>query len=296
MNKSGIKELHEHCANVAYALGILENYRDHISLNRHDVERIYNWLWLAGSIVNVEVDFIRHDINFGYCKDADYYQLNTETLQRRFATQLTTFNFAWVSLEGLISAIISKSQLKKYGKINAACFLLKQQLERTPAIPHYKEYLLDLLQNIVNHPYYKNDINFDIEISGKSGLGIRSVYGIRNSFAHGALRLPQLNEDDDFLANPEIDIRIIEVSTRIVLLTMQALLMAQLKDHQFDVYYWWCPFEMVELLGKEKDVDVHKVLSLMHCELEHWINEPVETIYSDIVIDCLNTVNQRNEV
>lgn len=90
-------------------------------------DNIAEWLQLAASIKQVEVDVIQYQKGFGFCRDADEYSIAREKLLKTFIFELARFNFVWGGLEASINNVKPpKHPIKnKRGKIRNTCYLFE---------------------------------------------------------------------------------------------------------------------------------------------------------------------------
>lgn len=217
--------------------------------------QVSDWLLLSGGVMKVEL--VRESLDPEadmFCRGASEFEAERNELHSGLTLQLTKFSFIWGALENLIDIISPASAPNRRGKVNAACYYLKQYSGSSEQFFSYDRFLKNLKDLIAIIPYYHSLLN---EFSPKAhvsthGTGLYVVYRIRNRFAHGAMALP-LPEDD-----PETspDKMLIHVSSHIVLLTMQMLISSYLRDYTFDV----------RPLGQEDcdETEVHEALKRLH--------------------------------
>ena len=120
------------------------------------------------------------------------------------------------------------------GKVNAVCYFLKSYFESNYSALKYYDGLLVYLKSLLNcSPWYEPEkILKKKDCAGVSSEGLAIVYQIRNKFAHGAFKF---SEPAEFNSIKPHDIQIIAASCRIVLLTVQMILLVLHKDSNIRV-------------------------------------------------------------
>jgi hypothetical protein len=195
-------------------------------------DMVADWLQIAASVVKVEVDMCNFDDSLAYCGTAYYFQKERGEVLASLSTALTTFSFIWNAFEILCKCIAIPPMPKnlKNGKpsfVDHAQYFILQEFESKTNhnILFYENLLKDLIFKIekptdheLGHTFKENSY------TSNSGIGIQIVRAIRNLFAHGAV-VPPLPEDHSF--DVCFDSEIIELSSRIVLLTIQMLLLSK---------------------------------------------------------------------
>lgn len=157
-------------------------------------------------------------------------------------TKLVRFHFAWGSLESIISALVPSEKIEKFGKVNALCGYLKMQNLEAFLPNHYLEEYVHLISLMREVDQYQKDLEAldmltETRYSCKqhvdsAGIGVYTVYKIRNRFAHGVLHFP---EPEEYSGEQPHDIEIIDAATRIVLMTILTLLINDTKDNNFSL-------------------------------------------------------------
>lgn len=203
------KCLQEHCSDLALIIAQL------------GYDEVYNWLMIASGIEIINFRWNRFDKTGGtmWCRPSYEYDVAKGNINQQYIQQLTIFNYIWGGLENLLSKEYSKSRIKKEGKINICVLELGN--------------LVDL--EIINYEYFQKEFFKYLEITIESSLleykrklpseELKIIYQIRNKFAHGDLKFPE-DEDDNFgLSNPMNLIKLISVSSRVVLCNIQSLIL-----------------------------------------------------------------------
>lgn len=230
-----------------------------------------DWLLIAAGVEKVEINTSRFDESVMYCGGAWEYEAKRSELLTQMGTRLTSFNFIWGGFETVIKLInppyVPRNIKKRRTVIDDAVFYLKNKYEPTPPISQYDETVAQLRLLLRVHPNYHGlEKEFRIHsFIGISGLGAHIVRIIRNDFAHGSATLPKPNEwSSKNLIDSELShLEVIEVSSRILLLTIQMLLLAHLKGRQLTVS---C---LRDEYGRGCEENVHIALRILHLDNPH---------------------------
>jgi len=261
-DKSKIKSLNSNCADLARLLISPDSLASQ-SANESYWLQVSDWLLVAGGIVKVELDReVLDSDGYAYCRPVYEFEVDRNELHGAMVMQLAKFSFIWGCLETVLDVISAPAAPKPNhrGKINAACYYLKQNLAASSTLDFYDQFLDSLKKLIQYVPYYSD---LATEFSPKPhvdhhGLGVYIVYKIRNRFAHGALSLPL--PDDDIKKNP--DKILIHTSCHIVLLTIQMLISAFLRNESFDIRLF--PIDDEEEDDEGEKVNIHELLRTIH--------------------------------
>jgi hypothetical protein len=148
--------------------------------------------------------------------------------------------------------------------IDNLLFYLKEHYEPRKTIEGYDQTLNQLKEKISEHPDHSqwlSAFNRPPHV-GVSGIGAHVVRVIRNNFAHGDIMLPIPEdwESPDLVRNERLHGEVIQVSSRIVLFTIQMLLLAYFKGQHFKVT---CIIDQWD--EREKDC-VQVILQRLHLE------------------------------
>ena len=193
----------------------------------HDVA---NWFWIASSIVKVDYDGIRYDAAFSYCEPAYEYEFEKQKMHSNLINELTVFLYVYSGFEALLSNMALDECPCLKGKINAPKYFLKKEYETVfSLLPKYKNILVTLKDFVKRSSLRDIDVVFGLDnCTGLSGLGIKAVYKLRNKLAHGDYSFPEpLDWSGEIPLEPEIA----NLSTRVVLMTIQMLFLAQDKGN-----------------------------------------------------------------
>jgi len=202
---------------------------------------VLDWLKLCSGVEKVEVFTGKYDEGVLYCGIIYDFENNRSEMLSLLSTQLVQFHFAWGAFESLIPALVPKEKIFEYGKINATCgFLKKAGLNKFLPNGYLNQY--NKLLNDLRNAYQYNDELEELDILqenkysyrnyvDKSGIGAFVVYKIRNKFAHGSMVFPYPEDyTDDKVPS---DVGLIETATRLILNTIQILLINDIKDGDY---------------------------------------------------------------
>ncbi len=259
--------LRKHCyelSMVIYEIELHGRYSEHTRFRDDEIlvwSNAAEWLDIAAGIENVSVLTGYYDDSLMMCGVARQYEDKRSELITQLTTWLAIFSFVWGSLETVIK-IINPPKIPKKLKpgqqspIDQAIFYLKNEYEPEKLLTFYNETTAELRETLKKLSYHDSILDlFKLEPHvGISGVGINVVRRIRNKFAHGtlAMPIPGAKEDIQFL-----DAKLIALSTRITLLTIQMLLLAYLKDRYFDV-------ERHDDFGEPITENIYYVLRKLH--------------------------------
>lgn len=114
---------------------------------------------------------------------------------------------------------------------------MKENPQLEIPIPLYNDVLADLLDKIRKVKHYAHlEDRFKLRpFVNLSGVGLQVVYKVRNSFAHGSLRFSEPEEWNIF---KPIDDEIVNLATRIVLLSIQMILLTYFDDENIEITSW----------------------------------------------------------
>lgn len=202
--------------------GITEYF---IAKEPHATECVVNWLWIASSIDSINFDGIRYDCAYSLCRPAYEYEKEKQKLHVRLINELTMFLYVYSGFESLLNDFALPKCPINDGKINSAKYFIKENYSiNFNAVPLYSE-LLSILRNLIRKSSLKKYENcFSIDnCTDINGVGIKVIYKIRNELAHGDYNFP---EPGDWSSELPCEPEITKVATRIILLSMQMLLIS----------------------------------------------------------------------
>lgn len=220
---------------------------------------VAEWLQIAAGITGVEVDSAKFDYSVMMCSGAAEYEARRSEILTTLVAKLAMFNFAWGSLEYVVKVIAPKDVSGHKGKINAACNYLKHEYEPAPFLPVYKDLLANFQHAISEIPAY-NDMLAKLGLKsyiGFSGIGLHAVYKIRNEHAHGAFSFPHPDDSEKTISAYNA---LITTSSRLVLLSIQMLMLALYKEENFEMLY------VLDKYDEAEYVEAHTFLRVVHIE------------------------------
>jgi hypothetical protein len=264
-NYDVLLKLQEHSAVLSQ---VIVGLSEHDSLINHEKERnAAEWLDVAAGVCNVEVVTSRFDGCTMYCEPMLEHENARSELITSLVTQLTVFLFIWGAYETVTDIIDPPSippRLRMKGAnsaVDRTIFFLK---EETP-LQAYLDVLKKLKELLHERLEYLEFLRLGAlpPHMGTSGIGIDFVRKVRNKFAHGAAFLPMPDDwADNSLEKGSHDPVLIAISSRVVLFTIQMLLLTYYRNKHFklEVFKDDC--------GLTIESDIHVVLSRLH--LKYW--------------------------
>ena len=256
MCSSQLIDLQEHCFKLREFLGECDQFR---FLNAMD------WLDIAAGVESVKVTTAKHDDSLMYCGDAIAYEDKRSELLSNLATRLTIFNFVWGSFETVAKTLLGN---KKRSIVNKTTKFLKQNYSPIPRIAFYDENLRALHKFIHGTGSYEvgcDDFKLTDSVN-RTGLGLHVVREIRNDLAHGSAHLPLPDDwergEKDLLSSEHRHLNLIDTCTRIILLTVQMLLIAHVQGKDIIVE---C---LVDEDGDKTESTAEQALYFIHLEAD----------------------------
>lgn len=209
LNQDNLKSIQEHCSDLALIIKQL-GYED-----------VHNWLMIASGIKSIDFHWNRFDKTGAkeWCRPSYEYDIAKSNVSQLYVFELTIFNYVWGALENLLSTAFSKNQIKKIGKINL-CIKTLDVFEELPILEYniIKSNFFGHFKTALNNKLIKHDKKLPQE-------ELKVIYNIRNKFAHGDIEFP---EDIDYnldFKDPIDLIKLISISTRVVICHIQTLIL-----------------------------------------------------------------------
>jgi len=228
MSQRVLKPIGQHCYDLAEAMGTIEPYDSMFVVSE--------WLRVAAAIKNVDIDWIRFDASFGWCSGADNYELAKEKIMQKFVTNLTVFMHAWGAVEAAIEAISPPPHpdKSKQGKISSACHYICTYFCNCLTITPYLEVVGQFYGLVSKSPSYEELMDQFTTRNGigPEGFGLFAVYKLRNKFAHGDMIFPEPDAEHRIISDAP---SVVECATRIVLLSIQMLVLVHCADKGFRI-------------------------------------------------------------
>lgn len=212
-------ELDLHCHNIArYFIAHNQNYDDYIA----------SWFRIASGIEETRYISDKFDDLVVLCRPAIEYEDAKSNFHSKLITELTRFNFIWGGFEAYydLLEIPSCPDNRKRGIANNVSYFLGTAFpSRFQILRHYSDVVNNLRDRITLTPSYgkASEIFIADNCTKAELLGLKAVYKLRNSFAHGSIKF---SEPEDWSVSKPYDLQIILASSRLLLLTMQMLLLA----------------------------------------------------------------------
>jgi hypothetical protein len=208
-----------------------------------------DWFDIASKFQNIDYDNFKYDEFVGYCESADDYTDAEGIAHKELIQELVVFNFIWNGLESIISSLKFGKCPFSLGKINSAAYFIQKEFESLSInFKYYNEtieYLKTLLKKTEIIPTKGNNTQnlFTLnKCNSIHGLGLTVVYKIRNELAHGAFNFPMPNNWDKDEKSGEMKVEklneptILNISSRIILLTVQIIFMGYLKESTSEIF------------------------------------------------------------
>jgi hypothetical protein len=244
-------ELSRHCHNIV---------RFFVFDNPYSENQVSSWFQLASGIKEVSYKSDMYDDLVQWCGPAIEYENEKSKFHSRLIKELAIFSFIWGGFEAYLDTIELPKCPKYPGKINSVNFLLKERFENNfSSLKYYPSVVKFLTKLILKNPWYlKGNNMLTINNCDSSKInGLRIVYQIRNSFAHGAFRI---NEPPDWNIIKPFDIPIIAASSRIVLFTIQMLILVTHENLNFQIS------EIHRVPEEEGGIDALNFIQKMHLQ------------------------------
>ncbi len=227
------------------------------------------WVELAASINSVNVVTASFDDTLYYCETALHYENERSNTLQKFVYEISMFNFIWNGLE-VITKIINPPKIpnnlkKRRNIIDDAIFFLKNNFPYIPELPKYT-CLFKELEKIIQKDSIYQDVNFkelyNKKICDNSGKALSLIRLIRNDFAHGSssLPIPQDWNLGSSISEKEA-IKKIRLSSHLLLLTQQMLLISFYKDESFFVH--------IDMAHSDETADIINILYSLHIVFDH---------------------------
>jgi len=210
-------------------------YRFLIAENPYDNDPTRDWFRVCSRITKVEYNESLHDHSMIICGPAGDYDDAVSVHLEKLLLNLTYFTYVWGGFESLVDNLDLPECLHQRGKFNKVAQYLLTKYETEFKLPQYYNNLVTLLTNYLKEtPSFGavDNLYTPSKCGGKSGIGLTLVYKIRNSFAHGAF---EFGEPEEYNMTKSYHTRIIHISCRIILLTIQMLLLATHQEDNIEV-------------------------------------------------------------
>lgn len=200
---------------------------------------VFDWLRVAASIESVSVNTVRFGEGVMYDSGILDYEAKRSNILSELLMDQIRFNYVWGAFETLAKIKqpppVPKEVKPRASMVDRIAFRLKSAFDHRRIPVSGYGYWLGRLINMLSR---RHGLNISLhtrftKCAGHAGLGISVVRHIRNQFAHGIVNLP---EPKEWTGQRPVESEVIKLSTRLVLLTMQMLLLADCSDP-----YWGSP-------------------------------------------------------
>lgn len=205
-----------------------------ISINGQSMEYVdvHDWLLLASGIDEITFDVTKYDTCLQYCGRAAEYEYRKEELTEEFVKNLAVFQFIWGAFEALLNelSLPEVSGLNRgRTKVDSPCYFLKCNEKEQFKGLGYEHVFVEFraaAQKFFEPSQFQSCFSPKRHVSDYS-QGLYIIYKIRNHYAHGRTKFPEAYSDDDDTNYESI---LMALSCRIVLLTMQMMILAYYAD------------------------------------------------------------------
>lgn len=197
-------------------------------------DEVSNWFWISSSITSVNYDGLRRDCAFQMCRPAYEYEIEKQKLHSQLINDLTIFLYVYNGFESLLNELGLPDHPMFNGKINAAKnYIKKEYSENFPTIQKYQE-AVNILQVLISNSSLIDNKEFFVadDCTDYNSIGLKVVYKLRNKLAHGDFIFP---EPLEWSFHSPLEPAIIKLSTRILLFSIQMLMLAKNHDSFGDI-------------------------------------------------------------
>ena len=196
-------------------------------------ESVFEWLRIAASIESVSVNTLTVDEGVMYCSEAAEYEDIRSDLLAELLHDHLRFTYVWGAFETLVKIVappaVPKSVKPRSSMVDRVAYHLQEVFDHRNCAPWgYNQWLNELRASLGPSDRFRIGKYFEwTACAVYSGLAISIVRHIRNQFAHGIVNIP---EPEEWTGEKPAALSVIKLSTRLVLLSMQMLLLAQCPD------------------------------------------------------------------
>jgi len=251
MSTYQLKNLKQQCFDLAYFFfNLNQNKTDKFSSQNYSY-----WLHLASSIDNIQLDL--GNIGFGPEGLIDlsqplYYEASHRNAE--IVKSLVIFNLNWHTFENLKADQFSNDDTDSLVKLSR---FLDDTYHPYKNLVHYNEVVSELKRLVrKSHILDHKKVLRHITLENRSSVGITIVHRIKNYFAHGAYQFPL---GSDPTGQVSIDPEIIDLSSRVVLLTIQMIMLPYFEEHaELSIKCWWYTDE------PKRKMPIHAFLRTVH--------------------------------
>lgn len=252
----------------AYELSKVFNFLDEGYFTKYDIPR--EWLNLSAGVAKVVIVPAMYDSSIYFCGPAMDREKKRGKIWSEFTKELTIFNFAWGAAESYIKIDCPKQCYKNGKEIKKTVEKAKKYLGNFDGVEMTDEYF-----NVCNQLYDLIQRKGTIKIpedylrSNPYCKGLILSKTIRNEFAHGARKLPDLDEIDDIELEDNdlvVDTKMISLATRCILFVIQALLMKKYNDTDYIIESPFALYDFNVPKDYEESIPLIAVLRSLHLD------------------------------
>ncbi len=251
MSNYQLKNLKQHSFDLAYYFFNINQ----IKTDKFTSQNYSYWLHLASSIESIQLDAGK--VGFGPEGLIDLAQplyRDAGNKNSRIVKSLVIFNLIWHIFESLNKDQFSPGDTET---LDALSEFLDSTYHPFKNLIFYNDIVSELKRLVRQSPILDHrPILHHITLENRSSVGISIVNRIKNYFAHCAYQFPL---GSDPTGQVSIDPEIIDLSSRVTLLTMQMLLIPYFeKNSHLMINCWWYTDE------PKRKIPVHAFLRTVH--------------------------------
>lgn len=248
---------------------------EYLVAKSRDFENLSQWFHIANGIKELEYDGINYDSGFFMCRPAYEYETERQELFQRLVKEITLFSYLYSGLEAVITELNPPKCPKNKGKINAACYLIKNSFaDHDSKLKLYSE-TVSLTAKMFSATIDKNyNLNAELKNScvNTNALGLRLLYKVRNMIMHGDFFFPE-PLDHSFI--PPLQPEIIRLSSRLILISTQIILLTQI-DRKSDDEIMIYNSSIIDFEDEDPIVNERNYLSGMHTKRPNYNSEQLD--------------------
>jgi hypothetical protein len=258
----------------------LQTTRDEL---KYTCQELSEWLEIAASIESVRLNTGRYDPSFRMCSQAREYAVERSDFLSEWVERFSVFNFVWGGLEIATKIVVPTSWKAGQSTPDRAASYLDREFGVRSPIYRYREVLGELRSSVrILWKTSSEFISFDdperkrpehsrfksiyeefgrYELDKLSGLGVRVVKCLRNQLAHGDTSIPKLSDyrsgKEKLQEIEDARRRTIDLCTRILLLSIQMMLISAINDSSNSRVQLWTKHGPQRMLLRKALESVH---------------------------------------
>jgi hypothetical protein len=230
MHKYKFKDLQLHCFELSYFC----IYHSHQHSHQTYLKTTAEWLRLASRITKVQLESFKNERNRTGDDDIfQYKRVGSDHGGTDYVFNLTRFSLIWSAYEFLIFDKLSNGKLD----VGLVGKLLHDSYEPHKNLIGYNGLVKDLRRHLrLSSVIRTQKSSGNKKYASRSSKGIFLVSQIRDRFAHLKDQFPV---GMDLHEKNSIEKKIIQISSRLILLTIQMVLLSFFPDNQEYIDQWW---------------------------------------------------------